>query len=101
MLNAKLPYMLIQPLLSFKSTFMLFPYLIALGHRQSLHLISLIKASIMKKLSSQRKRGGLIAVSSDCFLKPALKALKSGSTKQLLSVLTFLCRGAASLRGCY
>lgn len=101
MLNAKLPYMLTQPLLSFKSTFMLFPYLIALGHRQSLRLISLIKASIMKKLSSQRKRGELIAASSDCFLKPALKALKSGSTKQLLSVLTFLCRSAASWCGCY
>ena len=91
MLNAKLPYMLTQPLLSFKSTFMLSPYLIALGHRKGLRLISLTKASIMKKLSTQRKRDGFIAASSDCFLNLVLMGLKSGTTKQLLSVLTLLC----------
>lgn len=91
MLNAKLPYMLTQPLLSFKSTVMLSPYLIALGHRKGLRLISLIKASILKKLSTQRKRDGFIAASSGCFLNLVLMGLKSGTTKQLLSVLTLLC----------
>jgi len=91
MLNAKLAYMLTQPLLSFKSTFVLSPYLIALGHGKGLRLASLTKASILKKLRTQRKRDGFVAASSHSFLNLVLMALKAGTTKQLLSVLTLLC----------
>lgn len=65
--------MLTQPLLSFKSTFMLSPYRIDLGHRKNLCLVSLTKGSITKKPSPQRKKGGFDTTSSDCILNPALR----------------------------